>query len=100
MAAKKPSYAQELLDQYGRQIELGLLLRDSRRDIWNANFGMLHLDYLCTNHVSDESGERAKEIESKLDGIDTDFKKLEELVAAAQKDTRKQILELFEEGRQ
>ncbi len=61
---------------------------------------MTNLGYMCGNYVSDESSERAKEIESKLDEINSDFEKLEELVASAQEDTRKQILELFKEGRQ
>lgn len=100
MTAKKPSHAKELLDQYRWQIELGCRLRDSRAAIWNANFGMLHMGYLCENHVSLESQKGADEIESKLDEIDSDFKKLEEQVAAAQKDTRKQILDLIGEGKQ
>ncbi len=98
MTDKKPSHAKELLDQYCWQIELGCRLRDSRTSIWNANFGMLHMGYLCENHVSLESRKRVDEIESKLDEIDSDFKKLEELVAAAQKDTRKQILDLIDGG--
>ena len=100
MTAKEPSHAQELLDQYHRQIELGCRLRDNRTGIWKAGFGMMHLSYMCENYVSHESGERADGIESKLEEINSDFEKLEKLVAAAQENTRKQILNLIGEGRQ